>query len=156
MAMLVSVVLIPVIGLFPLGRRALKQAEDLQTASFLARESMSLARATQADSTTVSTIGTDTVASHTVSERVLNSTVFTITRDLYAVHTSPRANDPTRSDVTLLDVVVHVDWPTMQRPVVLSSRVYKKYIAFQKDIETDEAEGPPTPVPTPSSSAASQ
>lgn len=146
MAMLVSVVLIPVIGLFPLGRRALKQAEDLQTATFLARQTMSLTRATVVDGLTDLPLAPGATAHHTTTTRSLNSMTFTIDEDIYSVQASPNPSNPANLDVQLMDVVVSVGWPTMQRPVVLSSRIYKKYLTLQKD-EMVEASASPSPSP---------
>lgn len=146
MAMLVSVVLIPVIGLFPLGRRALKQAEDLQTATFLARQTMSLTRATVVDHLTNLSLAAGNSAHHSSTTRNLNSMTFTVDEEVYSVEASPNAANPARVDVQLMDVVVRVGWPTMQRPVMLSSRVYKKYLTLQKD-EMVEASAEPSPSP---------
>ena len=149
MVMLVSIVLVPVLGLFPMGRRAIKQAEDLQTAALLAKQKMSLTRATVADNLTNMTTDAawaGATVHHSSTPQTLNSTAFTIDEDVYAVQTAPNASNPLNQDVLLMDVVVRVSWPTMQRPVVLSSRVYKKYLSLQKD-ELVEASATPSPTP---------
>ncbi|NDD29995.1 MAG: type II secretion system protein [Proteobacteria bacterium] len=154
--MLVSMVLIPVLGLFPMGRGALKQAEHLQTATSLARQAMSTARATKGDSLQTPAPDASIPAFHSASKQTVNGVDYSITYDMYAIHATPNSTNPTTQDATLMDVVVKVEWNGMQAPVVYSSRIYKNYLGFQKN-ETvkNNPDDPPSatpPTPAPGSS----
>lgn len=143
--MLVSIAIIPIMGLFPFGRLALKKAEDLQSAVFLARQSMSLARATVCAHLTDPPLDSSVPASHAVDAQTINGITYTIARDIYSVQAAPDPDDNTKTDVVLMDVVVKVEWPTMRVPLLYSSRIYRNYLDLQKNVNTQQHA--PTPVP---------
>lgn len=143
--LLVSIALIPIMGLFPFGRLALEKAEDLQTAVFLARQSMSQARATVAGTLTDPPLDSSVPASHSVGTVTVNDVVYTVARDIYSVQSATDPDDSTKTNVILMDVVVKVEWRTMQTPLVYSSRLYRNYLDLQKNVNVEQQT--PTPVP---------
>lgn len=142
-ALLVSIALVPIMGLFPFGRQALKKAENLQTAIFLARQSMSDARAVVAPDLHNPPSDPSIPADHAVVTETVNGVDYVVARDIYSVHAAPDPDDKAKQDVVLMDVVVKVEWPTMQTPLLYSSRVYRKYLDLKKNVTTKKV-GPPS------------
>jgi len=142
LVLLVSIAVIPIMGLFPFGRLALKQAEDLQTAVFLAHRSMSEARASVAGSLTNPDADPTTPDHHAVATETLNGVIYTVARDIYSVRDEADPTDSSVRNVVLMDVVVAVSWDTARAPLRCSTRLYRNYLDLQKNLNVDTMEAP--------------
>lgn len=154
--MVASLIIIPVMGLIPMGRITVKKAESLQTASFLAQRTINGFRAAiPATLNLAADEDPETVDLHAESTETVNDVTYAITRDVFAIQKSPDPDAPSdrsKDVVTLMDVVVTVRWPDRPIPLVYSSRVYRGYLNLQKDLKTDTS---PTPSPGPHACAPS-
>jgi Tfp pilus assembly protein PilV len=108
---LLSLILIPLVGVFPTSYMSIKKAEDYQTAASYAQ---ALIQEVQADPPDLDTLDQQVDR----FEVVLNGTAYLVTRGIYAVDT-PREGRPHK----LVDVAVHLAWKRIPESLLVTSRL---------------------------------
>ncbi|MHB2019139.1 MAG: type IV pilus modification PilV family protein [Candidatus Xenobia bacterium] len=133
--MILSIAIIPISGLFPMGRVTVQKAKDIQTASFLARTVINQYRCNWPGDLLDTPSDLTAVPRQTVPcpfPTNIDGVQYDVATTLYDAQNRALTPPNTGFEIAAIDVQVTVSSNTLAQPVTYSTRIFKDMQEMQK------------------------